>query len=233
MKKIFLFLFLMNSILSVAQDTSEYKYIIVPEKFDFLRDKNEHNLNELTKFLVAKKGVPAFFDTEDKPLEYNLVNNCDILKLNVSKEKSFLNTKLKITIRDCEGNIIAESTGESKEKSNRVAYNYALRNAFDILYLPTREISEKLRVVPSSDSEHLQEKDASYLYAKKTNQGYTVYDSEENEKYSLFKTSKSDQFIISNEKINGALYKGKNENEWFLEYLENNQVVKETLKIKF
>lgn len=235
MKKLSLFLVVLfiTNFLS-AQHYSGYDFVIVPEKFDFLYEKNLYNLNELSKFLMNKKGMTALFESEDKPIEFHL-NECNVLRLNVTKEKTFLNTKLKITLRDCKGNVIAESTGTSKEKEHRVAYNYALREAFDLLYIPSKEvIQKKLNITSETTSESSDQiKDPSYLYAKKTAQGYKLYDIEDNEKYTLFKTSKPDQFIISNDLINGALYKAKSSNEWILEYLKDEQVITETLKIVF
>ncbi|MFA5556642.1 MAG: hypothetical protein WCY06_00440 [Flavobacteriaceae bacterium] len=232
MKKITLLFALCLSTFLSAQHYSGYEFVVVPEKFDFLSESNQYNLNELTKFLISKKEVTALFETEVKPIEYSM-NECGVLRLNVTKEKSFLNTKLKITLRDCRGNIIAESTGSSREKEYRVAYNYALREAFDLLYLPPKEVTQKRLQADAPQKDLDQPKDSSYLYAKKTGQGYKLYDSEENEKYTLFKTSKADQFIISNNLINGALYKAKNKDEWTLEYLKDEQVITETLKIAF
>jgi len=145
--------------------------------------------------------------------------------MDVTKERFFLGTKLKITLKDCNGDIITQSEGRSKEKLHRVAYNYALREAFDLLYIPAKKIEEKTR-------ESNQPKDPSFLYAVKNDRGYILYDSEENEKYTLFKTSKNDQFIISNQEIQGALYKSK-DNNWTLEYLKEEEIVSEILKIKF
>ena len=236
MKKLFLSLFIFVTTLSSAQNYSGYDFVIVPDRFDFLVERNEYNLNELAKFLIAKKGPASYFQSEDKPIEYSL-DFCNSLIMNVTKEKAFLNTKLKVSLQDCNGNIIAESTGSSKEKDNRVAYNYALREAFDLLYLPPKEPAEK-KLKPISDNATTEKpdepKDPAYLYAEKTPQGYKLYDSEKNEKYTLFKTSKNDQFIVSDSEINGALYKSKNEtHEWILEYLKGEQVVTKTLKIKF
>lgn len=232
MKKTVLFLVLFLSTFLSAQHYSGYEFVVTPEKFDFLSERNQYNLNELTKFLMNKKGITTLLETEEKPIEYRL-NECGILRLNVTKENSFLNTKLKITLRDCKGNIIAESTGASKEKDYRVAYNYALREAFDLLYLPPKEANQQLLQTNTTEENPDQPKDPSYLYVKKTAQGYKLYDSEENEKYTLFKTSKADQFIISNNHISGALYKAKNKDEWTLEYLKDEQVITETLKISF
>lgn len=229
MKKLFVSIFVSIVTFSSAQNYSGYEFVIVPDRFDFLSERNEYNLNELAKFLIAQKGPKSFFESEDKPVEYSL-DFCNSLNMSITKEKAFLNTKLKITLKDCKGNIITESIGSSREKDFRVAYNYALRDAFDLLHLPPKKITENtFELTEKADKI----KDPSFLYAVKTAQGYKLFDSEENEKYTIFKTSKSDQFIISNEEINGALYKSKDNLLWTLEYLKDDKVVTETLKIKF
>lgn len=235
MKRLFFIFPFFLSTLLFAQNKSEYDFVIVPDKFDFLSEKNQYNLNELAKFLIAKKGPIAYFESEEKPIEYSL-DFCNSLNMYITKEKSFLNTKLKISLHDCKGNIIAESIGSSREKDFRVAYNYALRDAFDLLYLPPKNIVKK-NLGTDSDNNKTQKtieaKDPTFLYATKTSQGYKLHDSEENEKYILFTTSRNDQFIISNDEINGALYKKGDNLEWTLEYLKDNKVVIEILKIKF
>lgn len=235
MKKLVLSFLVLTTTLLSAQNNNGYDFVIVPDKFDFLNERNEYNLNELAKFLIAKKGVTALLQSEEKPIEYTL-DFCNSLTMNVTKESAFLNTKLKITLQDCRGDIVAQSIGSSKEKNNRVAYNYALRNAFELLHIPPRKIAEeKISTISDNTSVKSDEpKDPAFLYATQTKQGYKLFDSEENEKYTLFKTSKNDQFIISNDEINGALYKAKNDAyEWTLEYLKDEEVITETLKIRF
>ncbi len=225
-KHLLYFSFFILSMLSVqAQD--KYEYVIVPGNMSFLDEPNQYNLNELAKFLTNKKNVIAYFDSEMKPLEFNIADPCDILYMDITKESKFLNTKLKITLTDCNKEIVAQSFGTSKEKEHRVAYNYAIRKAFDMLHIPAKTIQEISTVIVEDTS------DPSFLYAQKTDQGFLLLDSQKNEVYKLFKTSKADQFIISNKDINGALYKSKNPNQWILEYLKGDAIVTDTLKIRF
>ncbi|HUH51087.1 MAG TPA: hypothetical protein VLZ11_03215 [Flavobacterium sp.] len=225
-KYLLFFTFFISSMLSVEAQ-GKYEYVIVPGNMSFLNEPNQYNLNELAKFLTHKKNVIAYFDSEIKPLEFNIADPCDILYMDITKENAFLNTKLKITLTDCNKEIIAESFGTSKEKEHRVAYNYAIREAFDLLHIPAK-IAKKINAEIVEDTS-----DPTFLYAQKTGQGFLLLDSEQNEVYKLFKTSKADQFIISNKEINGALYKSKTPNEWVLEYLKQDTIVTDTLKIRF
>jgi len=224
MKKLVLFFLVFIGVVSNAQNNSGYDFVVLSDRFEFLSETNQYNLNELAKFLIAKKGFSAYFYTENKPIEYH-IDPCKVLKMDITKERIFLGTKLKITIKDCNETIIAQSEGVSKEKLHKTAYNYALREAFDLLYIPAKKIEENIKNINEP-------KDPSFLYAVKTERGYILYDSQENEKYTLFKTSKNDQFIVSNQEIQGALYKSKT-NQWTLEYLKDEEIVSEILKIKF
>lgn len=225
-KYLLYFIFFISCILSV-QAQGKYEYVIVPGNMSFLDEPNQYNLNELAKFLTNKKDVIAYFDSEMKPLEFNIADPCDILYMNITKENAFLNTKLKITLTDCNKEIIAESFGTSKEKEHRVAYNYAIRRAFDMLQIPSKTI-QKVNTIIVEDTT-----DPTFLYAQKTEQGFLLLDNEKKEVYKLFRTSKADQFIISNKDINGALYKSKIPNEWILEYLKEDTIVTDILKIRF
>ena len=109
---------------------NEYKYIIVPNKFDFLREENQYRLNDLTKFLFEKYGFLTL--TEGGNYPDDLFNNrCLALKSNVLKESGLFKTKLKVELKNCNDHTVFTSQlGETREKDYGKAYNIALRNAF-------------------------------------------------------------------------------------------------------
>ena len=68
MKKTFILLtLLLLSITGFSQKLTEYKYVIVPAKFSFLKDANKYNLNALTKMVFEKKGYVVLYDTDILP----------------------------------------------------------------------------------------------------------------------------------------------------------------------
>src|SRR5690606_28456487 len=142
MRKVILLLVFILSFAVKAQDGNSYKFVTLPTKFDFMKEQNQYNLNELSKFLTNKKGVITFFENEEKSIDYNLADTCDILKLNITRENAFLVIKLKITLTDCKGEVISESVGSSREKEFKTAYNYAIREAFDKLVIPQKSIAD-------------------------------------------------------------------------------------------
>jgi hypothetical protein len=118
---------------SVFSQTSldDYKYVIVPKKYDFLKEPDQYQLNSLTKFLFEKYGFIAVFEGSDYP-EDLIRNRCLGLKSNVLKDSGLFKTKLSVELKDCNDKIVYTSrVGESSEKEYNVAYNLALRDAFE------------------------------------------------------------------------------------------------------
>ena len=131
MKKYILLAFLFISISGYAQNTiNNYKYIIVPEKFNILKEKDQYNLNSLTKALLTDKGFTVYYDNADLPAE--IANNkCSALTADLLEKNSMFTTNLTLVLKDCQNNVVFKSKeGKSREKEYRVSYNLALRDAF-------------------------------------------------------------------------------------------------------
>ncbi|WJJ97554.1 hypothetical protein [Algibacter luteus] len=126
---------------------NNYKYVIVPEKFDFLKTQDEFQLNSLTKFLFNKYGFEAVMEGSEYPADLAL-NRCLALDADVLNESNLFKTKLKIELKDCNDKLVHETgLGESREKEYKKAYNFALREAFKKLeplnynYVPNESIT--------------------------------------------------------------------------------------------
>ncbi|GAA4113213.1 hypothetical protein GCM10022393_12080 [Aquimarina addita] len=125
----FVFCFAMHQTYS-QQSVSNYKYVVVPEGYEFLKENDAYQLNSLTKFLFKKYGFTAFLRGEELPEELN-ANGCLGLTANVSKNSGVFVTKLIVTLKDCTGTIVFTSKeGTSREKEFKAAYHEALRDAF-------------------------------------------------------------------------------------------------------
>lgn len=122
--------FIVTSVFSQS-NLNNYKYIIVPNKFDFLKEKDQYQLNSLAKFLFEKYGFKTLIEGENYP-EDLLVNRCLGLKSDVFKESGMFKTKLSIELKDCFDKVVYKSKlGESREKEFAKSYNLALRDAFN------------------------------------------------------------------------------------------------------
>ncbi len=134
MKRFVLVLLIFCSFSGYSQNTlNNYKYVIVPEKFSFLKQKDQYSLNSLTKGLLEYKGLTAYFDNNELPAD--VVNNrCRALSVDVLENSTMFTTGLTLVLKDCQGKIVFKSKeGKSREKEYKVAYDFALRDAFTSL----------------------------------------------------------------------------------------------------
>lgn len=134
MKKFIIFIVLFTVIFdSNAQNLDSYRYLVVPEKFDFLKEPDQYQLNSLAKFLFEKYGFETFTDGEDMPAEFKQ-NRCEGLFANVANNSGLFRTRLTLTLKDCNNKIVFTSAeGTSGEKDFQTAYHEALRNALQSL----------------------------------------------------------------------------------------------------
>ena len=113
------------------KSVNDYKYVTVPNSFDFLSEPDQYRLNNLTKLLFGKYGFTAFMEDETLP-DDAIANVCLVLKSDVIKEKGMFNSKLRVQLKNCMGEVVYTShLGESREKKYKVAYTLALREAFE------------------------------------------------------------------------------------------------------
>lgn len=129
MRKFFCFITLLAGVtFSVsAQIINEYRYVKVPEKFDFLKEENKHQLNALTAFLFEKYGFEVLYKKEI-PRE---ADPCDVLQANVHDKSNIFRAKLYVSLENCRNETVFKSqTGTSPEKDYKTSYHEALREAF-------------------------------------------------------------------------------------------------------
>lgn len=129
-KLIFAILVISGAFSSVSQELNSYKYVIVADEFDFLKEPNQHQLNELTKFLFERNGMESFIEGERLP-EDLLQNRCKALNADVESNSGLFSTKLTVVLKDCNNiEVFRSEEGRSKIKSYKEAYHEALRDAF-------------------------------------------------------------------------------------------------------
>ena len=238
MKKL-LFVLLFTSF-CFAQNVNNFKAVIIPLKFDFIRSNNQYRLCTISKAHLTTAGFTAYYSNEILPKEYS--DRCDLLYYDIVKENAFLATKMYIELKDCTGKLIYKSeTGYSKEKDTELAYSDAIKKAFvsvsNLHYKydnsPVVEMrSEVAPTVVSSVPTTVVEKSTSdLLYAQATATGYQLVDASPKVMYKLYKTSRSDLFIATKGISVGVLI--QKDNQWFFEYYESNTLVSEKVAVKF
>ena len=130
--KIYIFLLVLSVNMNAWAQISlnDYKYVSVPEKFDFLKSNDQYQLNSLTVFLLKKEGFTALNKSDNYPMDL-AQNNCLMLNANVVRLKGLLTTKLQLVLTNCKNTVVFSSEiGKSKLKEYQKAYHEALREAF-------------------------------------------------------------------------------------------------------
>ena len=249
MKASALFLFVLFTVAGYSQTSiNSYKYVLVPERFDFSRDINQYGLNTTTKLLLQQKGFVAFVDNEALPPTL-AANKCNALRAEVVQKKGIFVTNLTLVLKDCQGNVIFKGKeGKSREKEYQVAYDEALRNAFlslnDVAYKYDSTIAAQPQPVaaapavssPAPAPASVPASSAAVeitgtLYAQVTPNGYQLIDTTPKKILTLLKTSMPDYFIVDAGPSNAVVF--KKDGEWLFEYYKDNKLVSQKLEIKF
>jgi hypothetical protein len=235
MKKILVLLVLCFNFGLAQTSVNNYKYALVPSKFDFLKTADKYSLNTYTKMFMQKYGFQTFLDNESLPAEF-ASNNCNKVFVDVLDQSSLFVTKLAVELKDCQNKILFTSaTGESREKDYKVAYTQALREAFasfDALHYKYTEIVPVKGVVhevQSAIKEMPASSDKKYNIDILSN-GFQVVDGSQ-PIMRCWKTEVPNTFISTKGNINGLLF--KKQDTWYFQYYENEKLVTEVMDIRF
>lgn len=250
-KALFLILFLATS-LGFSQSLNDYKYAIVPSKFEFLKEKDQFRLNTLTKLLMEKYGFITYYDSDVLPNEV-VESNCNKVYVDVKSNGNLFVTKLTVVLKDCKNAVVYTSTeGRSREKELQVAYNQALREAFSsfdkleykyngMQNVKKEEVSN-YKMITKDSTLKLQENGIiivendlefqNLLVAEIIKLGYLLIDPSTSAiVLKLYKTSHENVFIANSNSINGVVI--KKGQEIFFEYYENKQLISRKLNVNF
>jgi hypothetical protein len=224
------------SSVSFAQDLNQYKYVSVPAKFSFLKEKNQYNLNLLSKMYMQQFGFETYFDTDEVPKDF-LENNCNKLYLDVLENNNMFSTKLTVVLKDCKGKVLFTSKeGENKEKDYKLSYNLALREALNSMktiqykYFGDKVVKENKDEV-QNQSLNSESSVSSQLFAQPITNGFQFINAEPKVIYKIYITSLKDLYIAAKGSLQGVLI-SKN-NEWFFEYYQNEKLLSEKVEVKF
>jgi hypothetical protein len=256
-KAVFFLIILMGfSLYSQVDSFSKYQYIIVSDKFDFLKDTDKFQTSSLTKFLFQKKGFKVFLSNEKLPVALN-ANRCLALFVSVIDESSMLTVKNSIEVKDCFGKIVYKSDiGKSKSKDYKIAYHEAIRDAFaamvdfeysydpsslakkqpdtKVVHIESKsEVDLGVSIPEIKDKSNKQEEITAnavvVLYAQTIENGFQLVNTKPEAVFLILRTTRKDFFILKNR--NGNFY--KNGDNWLAEYYEDGTLLKKEFQVKF
>lgn len=240
-----------------SANINDYKYVIVPEKFDFLKEANKYNLNQLTKMIFEKQGFQVFYPNDKLPDELAL-NKCKALYGDLIDDSGMLNTAVTIVIKDCGGKELYRSgRGKSKQKDFQKGYYESLREAsasmqetLNYTYSgkdpmvaatlqPAQQLAEQKTEKPVVNTPPQPAPavvatpvvNQATLFAQPITNGYQLVDTTPKVVLKMYKTSQSDSYTAIGDGKNGVVF--KKGNEWFFEYYKDDTLISEKLDIKF
>lgn len=253
-----IFLLVSVSIYSQIEKLNEYKYVIVEDKFDFLKKSDQYQTSSLTKFLLQKNGFNVFLSNEELPKDL-LKDRCKVLMVSVVDVSSMFSTKSYIVFKDCFDKVLYTSAiGISKRKEYKKAYQESIRRAhtsmanFKYTYAKKdknignfnniESITKKNAPIIVSPKAHVNsvKKDAAVkedtflekveiLYAQSKENGFQLVNATPKIVHQILKTNLKEVFILKDK--NGILY--KKGDFWMAQYYENGTLQLKKYTIKF
>lgn len=131
MKKAIQFSTILLAALFYSQSVSNFKYILIPEKFKNEK-ANNYDLNLLlASKLKAKKFAVISENSINQPAEVS--NPCEVLKAELADTSSIFTNKARITFSDCSDKEIASFDGKSSKKDFEAGMRDALQNALNAI----------------------------------------------------------------------------------------------------
>lgn len=225
-----------------AQDLNTYKYALVPSKFSFLKEKDQYRMSTLTKMFLVKYGFETYLDSDILPDDF-AKENCNKVYVDLIENNSIMMTKIKVVLKDCKNNILFTSDeGKSRDKEYKVAYNQALREAFNSFDKLNHQYSDSDLFKKSE--EQLKEKDVVVavtptfnstntlsLFAQPISNGFQLINAEPKVIYKILKTSDKDVYIATKESLQGVFI--KKDTTWFFEYYKDGKLFSEKVEVTF
>lgn len=129
MRKLLFSILLFSSYIGMSQaELNNYKYLIVPTKFDAFKQENQYQTSTLIKFLLSENGFDVVYDNALPP---DLMSDrCLGLLVGLVDDSSMFTTKLTLTLKDClSREVFKTQEGSSKEKDFKMAYSEAIKGS--------------------------------------------------------------------------------------------------------
>lgn len=143
---------------------NEYKYIVVPKRFDGFKKENQHQTSTYIKYMFSKKGFATVYD-DNLPTDL-ASNRCLGLYVDLINNSSMFTTKTALELKDCNNQeVFLTQEGKSKKKDYKDAFTEAISKAFgsfdtlNYVYEPKEDAKqEPLTVSFKNDVKTLDEK---------------------------------------------------------------------------
>lgn len=213
------------SITSFAQKQA----IIISSKYDFQKEKNTYNINNMLKAILVSNNYQVYFDDAILPMEI-AQNRCNALTGVLVDNSNMFLTKLKFQIKDCQNNLVFE-TAEVKSKNKDIQTGY-----IEAISLLSPELKKQKAVsiaipkkeVGKTSSEIVTNASKKYQFVEIAN-GYAIMDATPKVVLQIYKTTNPNVFIADKFGVKGVFT--KLENKGIFEYYLNDKLVLEEYQL--
>ncbi|MCA0960100.1 hypothetical protein AB9K32_02740 [Allomuricauda sp. XS_ASV26] len=183
-KVLYILLFAMGVSGAVNAQLNNYKYIIVPKKFEAYKTVNKYQTSTLVKYYFEQNGFDAVYDDALPP---DLANErCLGLVADIEDSSSLFATKLNITLKDCNNvEVFRSMEGKSRIKEFNESYKDAIQKAFvsfsgmNYSYVPKTKVKVQdeapVTISFKDDVKTVEEEPAKYVVEQKSTMDEQVY----------------------------------------------------------
>lgn len=209
--------------LSINSFAQQNKAIIISNKYEFQKEKNTYNINNMLKAILVSNNYQVFFDDEILPAEI-AQNRCNALTGVLLDNSNFLVTKLKFQIRDCKNNLLFETAEvKTREKDYQNAYIETVRMLSPELKKYNGTVIQVKEVVETPSDVVFSSK-SKYQFVEIAN-GFAIMDATPKVILQIYKTTNPNVFIADKFGLKGVFT--KIENKGIFEYYLNDKLVVE------
>lgn len=137
-------IFIGTGMVSGQESLNDYKYVIVPKKFDAFKTENQYLTSTYIKHLFTEWGIETAY--EDALPEELKKNRCLGLVVALKDDSNMFTTKTTLALKDCNTKeVFATQQGTSKIKEFKEAYKEAIGMAFTSFYESKYAYTEKAK----------------------------------------------------------------------------------------
>ncbi len=111
---------------------NNYKYVIVPKKFEGFRSENQYQTSTIVKYYLVQQNFNALYE-DVLPQDLN-EDRCLGLVTSLEEDSSMFTTRVSVVFKDCQGvERYRTRLGSSKSKQFQEAYRESIAEAFQSL----------------------------------------------------------------------------------------------------
>lgn len=128
---------------SAQEKLNEYKYIIIPTRFEGFKSENQYQTSTYAKHILQEKGFSNVVYDNDLPQEL-VLNPCLGVTAKMDDNSGMFRTKVQFRFVDCmKKDVFTSPEGDSREKEYKASYAEAISTALKSLDGFTYQYSPK------------------------------------------------------------------------------------------